>query len=75
MGFVLALIALAFGMWWGLAGGLIAFFGLSVALLVDAATFLIIAIWLGWSAWQASTRPCAGSPPGGCPAGWPSPSS
>jgi hypothetical protein len=29
-----------------LAGGLIAFFGLSVALLVDAATFLIIAVWL-----------------------------
>jgi predicted MFS family arabinose efflux permease len=29
-----------------LAGGLIAFFGLSVALLVDAATFLVIAVWL-----------------------------
>ena len=29
-----------------LAGGLIAAFGLSVALLVDAATFLIIALWL-----------------------------
>ena len=32
-----------------LAGGLIAVFGLSVALLVDAATFLIIAVWLATS--------------------------
>jgi predicted MFS family arabinose efflux permease len=32
-----------------LAGGLIAAFGLSVALLVDAATFLVIALWLATS--------------------------
>ena len=54
-----------------LAGGLIAFFGLSVALLVDAASFLIIALVLATSqatspasSTPTTSRGTAGSAPG-----------